>query len=119
MVDPDRGIKIVDRIWLREDLYRGPYTRDLPDISYSLDNFSYTSSSMFAMPSNDIFSKPLTRKSGDHRLEGVFIAYGAGVKEGCVIENPSIMDVAPTILRFLNVQVPEEMDGRPLDEIFR
>jgi predicted AlkP superfamily phosphohydrolase/phosphomutase len=119
ITDPERGIHLIDKIWQREELYHGPFAGELPDISYSMDNFSYTSSSVFAMPSYDIFSRPLTRKSGDHRLEGVLIAYGKGVASGSRIENANIVDVAPMILDFLNVEVPEEMDGKPLPEVFR
>lgn len=119
ITDPERGIQLIDKIWQREELYHGPFAGELPDISYSMDNFSYTSSSVFAMPSYDIFSRPLTRKSGDHRLEGVLIAYGKGVASGTRIENANIVDVAPMILDFLNVEVPEEMDGKPLPEVFR
>ncbi len=119
IVDPERHIKLVDRVWDREELYHGPFAKSMPDIIYSMDNFSYTSSSMFAMPSNDIFSRPLTRKSGDHRLDGIFLAYGGGVKSGYSMEDPGIMDVAPTILDFLGVEIPEEMDGKPLIEIFK
>ncbi len=117
--DPERDIKLVDNIWLREELYHGPNSGSLPDIIYSLDNFSYTSSSLFAIPSNDIFANPLTRKSGDHRMEGVFVAFGTQVKQGFVVEDISIMDIAPTILDFLDIEIPEDMDGITCDRIFR
>ena len=119
IIDPERGVKLVDNIWRREELYHGPSTSHLPDIVYSLDNFSYTSSSLFAIPSNDIFARPLTRKSGDHRMDGVFIAYGKQVRSNFEVKEPNIMDVAPTILRFLNIEVPEDMDGAACDKIFR
>jgi len=119
IVDPERsGVKLVDRVWTREELYSGPLARLLPDLIYSLDNFSYTSSTLFAIPSNDIFSKPLTRKSGDHRIDGVFIAYGKGVKRGYTLDKPNILDVAPTILEYFGIEVPQEMDGTPLREIY-
>jgi predicted AlkP superfamily phosphohydrolase/phosphomutase len=119
IVDPERGVKLVDRIWEREELYHGPSTRFLPDVAYSLDDFSYTSSSLFAMPSNDIFSAPLTRKSGDHRLHGILLAGGNRVRSGLELDRANIMDLAPTILRYLGLEIPEEMDGQALDGIFR
>jgi predicted AlkP superfamily phosphohydrolase/phosphomutase len=119
IIDPDRGLHILDRVWYRDDIYQGPNRNLLPDITLSLDDFSYSSSTLFALPSNDIFSRPLTRKSGDHRIDGVVLAYGDRVKEGLVLENPGIMDITPTILDFFDLEVPREMDGIPLDEIFK
>jgi predicted AlkP superfamily phosphohydrolase/phosphomutase len=119
LVDPVRGINVLDRVWFRDEIYHGPHMNLLPDITLSLDNFSYASSTNFAMPSNDIFSDPLTRKSGDHRVDGVFMAYGRQVVPGIEVKEPSIMDVAPTILDFLDIEVPDSMDGTPLNGIFR
>ncbi len=31
-----------------------------------------------------------------------------------VSETPSIMDIAPTVLKFFGVQIPGSLDGKPL-----
>jgi hypothetical protein len=59
-----------------------------------------------------------TGKSGTHRDDGIFLAQGPGVRAGLTVAGARIIDLAPTILRLLDVAVPADMDGRVLDEIF-
>lgn len=57
------------------------------------------------------------RLEGTHRKEGIFIAAGPGV-----CHNPDVIaqlgDCAPTICALLGLRVPEDMEGRVLEEIF-
>jgi predicted AlkP superfamily phosphohydrolase/phosphomutase len=116
--DPERGVKIVDKIWRREEIYSGPLSDSFPDICYSADDFSYTSSSFFALPSDEIFSNPLTRKSGEHRLDGLLLMYGDGIKRGEEFEGARIIDLAPTILKIFGIEASDNMDGVVLGKIF-
>ncbi len=50
--------------------------------------------------------------------DGILMVHGPGVKRGR-IEKASIFDIAPTILYLLNHPVGQDMDGRPLKEIFQ
>jgi bisphosphoglycerate-independent phosphoglycerate mutase (AlkP superfamily) len=31
-----------------------------------------------------------------------------------VTQTPSIMDIAPTVLKYFNLQIPSDIDGKPL-----
>ena len=61
---------------------------------------------------------PLSRLEGTHRLQGVFVAQGPGVKAGQRI-SASISDLAPTILAGLGEPVPKDMDGHVLRKVFK
>ena len=50
--------------------------------------------------------------------DGMLMVHGPEVKRGR-IEEASIFDIAPTILYLLNHPVGQDMDGRPLKEIFQ
>jgi arylsulfatase A-like enzyme len=39
---------------------------------------------------------------------------GPGLDAGARLSGASTLDIAPTILRLLDVPVPEDLDGRPL-----
>ena len=54
--------------------------------------------------------------STDPELDGIFIASGAGIKQGVRIERARNLDVAPTIARLLGVALPTA-EGRALTEI--
>jgi predicted AlkP superfamily pyrophosphatase or phosphodiesterase len=48
-----------------------------------------------------------------------YIIAGAGVKAGYTIQRPvSLLDSAPTIARLLNVPIPRDWEGTPIEEAF-
>ena len=53
-----------------------------------------------------------------HKLHGIFLACGPGIKESVEIQGASIYDLAPTILHLFGLPVPKDIDGRVLKEIF-
>jgi arylsulfatase A-like enzyme len=66
-----------------------------------------------------IFAKPGTHESGSHRQDGLLIAAGARVHHlGRIQARISLVDLAPTILALLDCPVPEEMDGKPRQDLF-
>ena len=60
----------------------------------------------------------LDEPKGIHEKEGVFYAWGAGVKQGVQVDPLQIYDLVPTALHALGVQVEEPFDGRVVREIF-
>ena len=55
---------------------------------------------------------------GHHAPFGLFIAQGEGLRRGEVFHGSTVLDVAPTILYLLGADVPLEMDGKVLAQIF-
>lgn len=120
--DPDTGSSLVDKVYKREELYQGPYVHKAPDIIPQWKDYEYRARAggemlrtQFLQSVDDInFSK---KHTGMHKLNGIFIAKGPFIKQGIQINNARIIDVAPTILYALGEPIPEDMDGRVLDEI--
>jgi predicted AlkP superfamily phosphohydrolase/phosphomutase len=56
---------------------------------------------------------------GDHRPNGVLVLNGPGLHHSCDGFCPRLIDLAPTILHALRLAVPNDMDGRVLEEVFR
>lgn len=59
----------------------------------------------------------LRHLEGTHRIEGVFVANGPNVRQGGKI-HAEIADIAPTLLASLGLRVPQDMEGKPLAELF-
>ncbi len=53
-----------------------------------------------------------------HRLDGVFAAWGDGVRPGKGAAKPSMFDVAPTVLSLLGLPQDRRMTGRPIAAAF-
>ncbi|HUD71065.1 MAG TPA: tetratricopeptide repeat protein [Dongiaceae bacterium] len=53
-----------------------------------------------------------------HRKYGILVLEGAAFRKGVSIEEASVLDVTPTLLRLLGLPVGEDMDGRPIEAAF-
>ena len=52
----------------------------------------------------------------DPELDGIFLAWGKGIRQGMKLPRVTNLDVAPTLARLLGVKLPQ-VDGRVLEEI--
>lgn len=66
----------------------------------------------------NIWNFSTERWSAFHKLHGIFLAKGPGIKKGAKIDGAKIYDLAPTILHIFGMPIPKDMDGRVLKEIF-
>lgn len=112
---PD-GAPLVEHIWKKEEVYHGPHLSDAPDILFFPKNLETIAFGDFEFGSNRVL-EPSYGVSSAHRMNGILIATGPEIKIGAHIETPRLIDLAPTILHLLNLPVPEDMDGRVLDEL--
>jgi predicted AlkP superfamily phosphohydrolase/phosphomutase len=128
---PVSGEPIVERAYRREEVYSGPYVDDSPDIVVKWGmHEGYTYAFRLSSKSRDLKwieqvdpNHPdslafFSSKSGNHRDDGIFLAWGPTIRQGIQVENARIIDLAPTILHLAGVPIPDYMDGRVLAEIF-
>ena len=112
--DPETNEKVVDRVYKREEIYHGPYVKFAPDLLLVLKEGGY-------LAQKEIYAGSLFRyankTTGTHRLEGIFIAAGSGIKKGKRISKLHVTDIAPTVLALLGQPIPLDMDGQVLKEI--
>jgi hypothetical protein len=57
-------------------------------------------------------------KSGRHHPKGVLMMNGPSVGSGVSIERCDNLDIAPTLMTLLGLEIPKAMKGRVLDEAF-
>lgn len=119
ILEPNSNQPLIRNFWIKKELYKGNNMETFPDIILNMGDFSYAASTSFSFFSNKIFSEPKTFKSGDHSMYGVFMAFGPDINKGLDLKGAEIYDVAPTILHMFGIPVPEDMDGRILNEIIK
>jgi predicted AlkP superfamily phosphohydrolase/phosphomutase len=56
--------------------------------------------------------------SGIHHPDGVLFLYGAKVKRGVTIAPSHVYDVVPTILSYMGLPLPGDLDGKSMEEAF-
>jgi predicted AlkP superfamily phosphohydrolase/phosphomutase len=104
---PATGRRIVAEVITREQAFSGPFEPLAPDLTLVLDDGGLVS----ILRSEDAV-QPRPEVAGTHRADGVFIAAGAGIRQGARLAPMSIIDVAPLILDCLGVPVPEDVTGQ-------
>jgi len=128
---PHTGAPIVEKAYRREEVYSGPFLREAADIiprwalcqgnNYGFRLSSKAPDSAWIARVEGPGSPYYPRKFSSHREEAIFVAHGPAFRSGNGQSNerspgPRIIDLAPTILALLDLPVPEDMDGRILEE---
>jgi predicted AlkP superfamily phosphohydrolase/phosphomutase len=117
LADPETREPLIGPVWRREDLYTGPHTDESPDIQFLPSDMANKPLGTLDLTSNKFITK-VYGNSGDHRMQGVMMGRGPELRRGIEIEGARIIDYAPTILHTFGVEIPSDMDGRVLEEIF-
>ncbi len=116
--DPETGKKIVKQVHRKEELYSGPFLDNAPDLlvegypEYHCRGDSFMKESSAG---NEAFfcDAPM---SGSHKINGAFLALGPHFKRGYCLSDAEIIDIAPTVLYLLGMDIPETIDGKVLTE---
>jgi predicted AlkP superfamily phosphohydrolase/phosphomutase len=109
--DPITQAGLDIEVYRREEIYRGAKLQSLPDVVLYVPFYDATPG--WGQPVLGPRGKP-----GQHRLHGVFIASGQDIRTGKLDAEPSIVDIAPTLLHLMGAPLANDMDGRVLN-IFR
>jgi predicted AlkP superfamily phosphohydrolase/phosphomutase len=105
--DPENRKKVVKWIARREEIYEGRYLDKYPDIVFELEEVYGVS---WTLHTDLVGINPTHKKiSGGHRREGVLMMANAGRE--LARENPTLMDIAPTILDLLGAPPTDRFDG--------
>ena len=113
--DPITGKVVKVEVCKKEEVYSGPCIDDAPDMFVEIKGGECLSQK--EIYHKELFGLP-NKSTGTHRMDGIFIIKGHAIKKDFIINNARSIDVAPTILYSLGIPVPEDMDGRVLDEAF-
>ncbi|MGB2614039.1 MAG: alkaline phosphatase family protein [Phycisphaerae bacterium] len=117
LLDPRTGKPIISGIRRGRDLYHGLFASEGPDLVFTPDDFRCTASVRFGFDTEGYFGDIEFCDSGSHRPKGIFMACGPHILPGSRIEGAAVQDVTPTVLHLMGLPVPEDLDGRPIEEI--
>ena len=107
-VDPKTGRKPVKEIAKREEIFKGRFADQAPDIlMVPNEGYSLTHAKSSIEDADWV--------SGDHRMEGVIVAAGPNVKP--FEQPPALIDMAPTFVAALDAPTAVKPTGRVLHEL--
>jgi predicted AlkP superfamily phosphohydrolase/phosphomutase len=110
--DP-RGRKMETQVYKPEDLYsisRG----DRPDLMVYFDNLFWRSAGTVGHGILYLDENDTGPDDAVHAEYGIFVLRDKRLKKFGRIEDVSILDIAPTLLKSIDVEIPRTMEGKPL-----
>lgn len=90
-VDPRTGQRPVARVWRREEVFKGRFAEEAPDLLLE-------AAPLYSLTHARTAVEPADWLSGDHRMDGVLVAAGPTVDGSAFTGSFHLVDLAPTIL---------------------
>jgi predicted AlkP superfamily phosphohydrolase/phosphomutase len=116
LTDPDDGAKVMRAVYRRDDIYKGEFLQNAPDLQAGFnDGYRVGWQDTLGVIRRAVVENNNKKWSGDHCATATEISGGVFFSNRKInSEEPGIMDLGPTILKLLEVPMPKDLDGRPL-----
>jgi predicted AlkP superfamily phosphohydrolase/phosphomutase len=116
MKDPDDGAPIVRSVYKRDDIYAGEFLNNASELQVGMHEGYRVSwqTTLGGSPEGLVYPN-MKKWSADHG--GYDYATTAGVliaNRRLTTSTPTIMDLAPTVLKYFGIEVPAEIDGKAI-----
>jgi predicted AlkP superfamily phosphohydrolase/phosphomutase len=109
-VDPGTGRRPVARVWRREELFKGRYADEAPDLVLE-------PAPLYSLTHAKAMIEPSGWACGDHRLDGVIAAAGPNLDRAAFPEHARLVDLAPTILAAVGAPASVRHSGTVLSAV--
>jgi predicted AlkP superfamily phosphohydrolase/phosphomutase len=116
MTDPEDGSPIIRAVYKRDDIYSGPFLSNASELQVGMHEGYRVSwqTTLGGSPEGLVYPN-MKKWSADHG------GYDFATTAGVLITNrrvssasPSIMDIAPTVLKYFGLPIPADIDGKAL-----
>jgi predicted AlkP superfamily phosphohydrolase/phosphomutase len=116
LVDPADGQRVFREIYRRDDIYKGEYLRNAPDLQVGFnDGYRVGWQDTLGGVTRAVVEDNTRKWSGDHCATATEISGGVlFMNRKTAADAPNIMDLSPTILKLLGVPLPSGLDGKPI-----
>jgi predicted AlkP superfamily phosphohydrolase/phosphomutase len=121
LVNPQNGQIAAEQVVCIDDVFPGEQRRHLPDLVVNWNIESKVLNELASEKCGLVRSKNAGYQTapyytGNHRPSAFTLTRGPIVRQGDALKGGHIIDVAPTILAMLGVELPPHMNGRIWDE---
>jgi predicted AlkP superfamily phosphohydrolase/phosphomutase len=116
LIDPKTKARIVDAVYTRDDIYRGPYFMNASELQVGLaEGYRVSWQTTLGGAPAGVIEPNLTKWSGDHGGYDYKSTPGVLISSRPVdAESARIIDIAPTVLKYFGVPIPSDIDGKPI-----
>jgi len=109
----EKGNALETRVFKRNEIYTGTFADYAPDIFIFFDECRWKTNEMVGFGPDNMYSydTPLGEDDGADGFYGYFCLAGPGIPAKGEYDAASLLDVAPTALDVMNLEIPQEMEG--------
>ena len=114
--DEETGETVIGGVYKRDDIYHGKYVGNAPDLVVGFkDGYRVSWQTTLGGIPKDILENNMKKWSGDHcsfdyrDTQGVLL-----INRKVQKSDPNLVDIAPTVYKYLNVPTAPDVDGKPL-----
>jgi predicted AlkP superfamily phosphohydrolase/phosphomutase len=116
LTDPKTGVRMVDAVYKSDDIYSGAFVGNAAELQVGLaDGYRVSWQSTLGGSPPGIVYPNMKKWSGDHG------SFDYKTTPGTLISSRpldgarfSIIDIAPTVLKYFGVPIPSDIDGQPI-----
>lgn len=107
------GKKLNTRVFRRDEIHFGPYAQFEPDVFVCFDGYRWNTSERIGHGKGKLYSHDAGSESNGtaHGLYTYFCMAGPDVPANGEITGASLLDIAPTVLDLMGLEIPWEMEG--------
>ena len=106
-----RGNAVVERVVRAREAYSGPFVERASDLY-----IYWNQTASLGDPPREVQARKFWW-SGDHRLDGILISKGPGIRRGAIVNSPVVYDLLPTVMHAAGLPVPAGLDGKVIQEL--
>jgi predicted AlkP superfamily phosphohydrolase/phosphomutase len=113
LVDPATGARPLKQVYRSDVVYAGAYREQAPDIVLGYRRgYRGSNDSALGRITGTVFADNLKKWSGDHCMAAEEVPGVLLCSRPLAVADPTLQDMAPTILRLFGLAPPPEMHGR-------
>ena len=114
-IPDDKGRKIETVIYKTEEVYKYTSDSECPDLIVYFDDLRWASNPDLGQESMYSWETAVGADSAGHSRQGCFIISGKGISNKGKIDDIDIRQVAPTILKLLNLRIPGDIKIKAIE----
>jgi predicted AlkP superfamily phosphohydrolase/phosphomutase len=114
-IDEARAKSSIETVFDTAKIYSGPYSENAPDLVVGYNSgYRISWNCATGMVSGPVFEDNVKAWSGDHCIDPRLVPGIMFCNYPMEAEAPSLVDLAPSVLKLFGLEPPAYMDGKPL-----
>ena len=115
LTDPKNGASVISEVYDGAKIYSGAYTEYAPDLVVGYrSGYRISDTAAFGKFPDAVIADRTDKWAADHCIDAAAVPGMLLTNRPCIHPAPGLWDMAPTILKSFGIDVPAEMEGKPV-----